>query len=174
MKPCGATNRQGEPCQRAAMPNGRCSKHGGPSPGAPIRHGRYSLTHRATLADKVERFLDDPAPGDLSHELALLRALLQDYLERFGEHIPMRAEDVQFLAGLIREVGAMVERVARILNASALTAAEVTYLEARLADLLVEYVPDPAARRRFLDELGADRRPARPGLGPARHLNGDH
>jgi hypothetical protein len=173
MKACGAKNRRGEPCQRAAMPNGRCSKHGGTSPGAPIRHGRYSLTHRQALAEKVEHFLDDPAPGDLTAELALLRGFLQDYLERFGEHQALRAEDIQFLAGLIREVGAMVERVARILNQTALTAAEVTYLEARLADLLVDYVPDPEARRRFLDELGADRRPARPGLGPPRHLNGD-
>ena len=51
---CGAKTRSGAPCKGAAMPNGRCRMHGGPSTGprteagkAAIRasrtkHGRYS------------------------------------------------------------------------------------------------------------------------------------
>ena len=45
---CGARTRAGTPCRGAAMPNGRCRMHGGPSPGAPkgnqhaYKHGRYS------------------------------------------------------------------------------------------------------------------------------------
>jgi hypothetical protein len=51
---CGARTRKGTSCQQAAMPNGRCRMHGGPSTGpkteagiAAIRasrtkHGRYS------------------------------------------------------------------------------------------------------------------------------------
>ena len=44
---CGAKTRAGTPCQRAPMPNGRCSKHGGKShPSGPLhpryRHGYYS------------------------------------------------------------------------------------------------------------------------------------
>ena len=45
---CLAKTRRGVPCQAAAMPNGRCRMHGGPSPGAPkgnrnaFKHGRYS------------------------------------------------------------------------------------------------------------------------------------
>jgi hypothetical protein len=45
---CGARTRSGKPCLQAAMPNGRCRMHGGPSPGAPKGnknrwvHGRYS------------------------------------------------------------------------------------------------------------------------------------
>ena len=51
---CGARTRAGTPCKAAAMPNGRCRMHGGPSTGprteagkAAIRasrtkHGRYS------------------------------------------------------------------------------------------------------------------------------------
>src|SRR3954468_22064671 len=30
---CGARRRDGEPCRGAAMPNGRCRMHGGPSTG---------------------------------------------------------------------------------------------------------------------------------------------
>ena len=173
MSQCGAKTRGGSPCGRLAMPNGRCDMHGGKSPGGPIRHGRYSLTHRQALADKVERFLDDPAPGDLTAELALLRALLQEYLERFTEHQALRAEDIQFLAGLIREVGAMVERVARILNQSALTAAEVQYLTARVADLVVQYIAEPDAQHGFLDELRAAVGPGRRALGARPGLDGD-
>ena len=46
---CGARRRDGETCQGAAMPNGRCRMHGGKSPGAPkgeangnYRHGRFT------------------------------------------------------------------------------------------------------------------------------------
>jgi hypothetical protein len=58
---CGAKTRAGTPCKSAAMPNGRCRMHGGPSTGpkteagkAAIRasrtkHGRYS---QASIADR--------------------------------------------------------------------------------------------------------------------------
>jgi hypothetical protein len=46
---CGAHCRTtGQPCQQAAMPNGRCRMHGGRSTGPPkgnknnFQHGRYS------------------------------------------------------------------------------------------------------------------------------------
>lgn len=47
-KRCGAKTRSGKPCQAAAMPNGRCRMHGGPSPGPPkgsqnaLKHGYYT------------------------------------------------------------------------------------------------------------------------------------
>jgi hypothetical protein len=60
---CGAKTRSGAPCRSAAMPNGRCRMHGGPSTGprteagkAAIRasrtiHGRYS---HAAVAERRE------------------------------------------------------------------------------------------------------------------------
>ena len=51
---CGAKTRAGKPCKAAAMPNGRCRMHGGPSTGprtpegierirqSRTKHGRYS------------------------------------------------------------------------------------------------------------------------------------
>ncbi len=54
MKHGGAKTRAGGACRRAAMPNGRCSKHGGKSlvgPAAPaFRHGRSSKLLPARLA----------------------------------------------------------------------------------------------------------------------------
>ena len=55
---CGARTRSGAHCRAAAMPNGRCRMHGGPSTGprtteglansrqARLRHGRYSAARR--------------------------------------------------------------------------------------------------------------------------------
>ena len=61
---CGAKTRSGKPCQQAAMPNGRCRMHGGPSPGAPKGnknrwvHGRHSaeaIENRRAVAELMRR-----------------------------------------------------------------------------------------------------------------------
>ena len=163
---CGAKTRSGKTCKSRAMPNGRCRMHGGPNPGRPIIHGRYSLAHRQGLAEKVQAFLDDPRPGDLSDELALMRALLQDYLGRYPDGVSLPAQEIERIMSMVETVSRLVERIARILNTTALTQAEVQLLQARIVDLLVKYVDDPGQRLAFLDELaatvGAGRGDARP------------
>ena len=154
-KRCGAKTRSGTPCQSWGLANGRCRMHGGTSPGRPIIHGRYSLIHRAALAAKVATFLADPRPGDLTDELALLRALLQDYLERFPDGVPLPIKDIERVLDMVDAVARLVERISRIVNQTALTQAEVQLLQVRIVDLLVKYVDDPSRRLAFLDELGA-------------------
>ncbi len=129
--------------------------HGGTSPGRPVIHGRYSLIHRAALADKVATFLADPRPGDLTDELALLRALLQDYLERFPDGVPLDVSEIGRVMDMVDAVARLVARISRIMNQTALTQAEVQLLQVRIVDLLVKYVADPAQRLAFLDELTA-------------------
>ncbi len=133
----------------------RCRMHGGTNSGRPIETGRYSLTHRVALADKMQTFLADPRPGDLTAELALMRALLADYLSRFPDGTPLPALEIERIFELVEAVSRLVERIARIMNQTALTAAEVKLLQARIVDLLVKYVADPAQRLAFLDELAA-------------------
>lgn len=41
---CGAKNRQGNPCRRRPMKNGRCHFHGGKSPGGKLGN-QYALRH---------------------------------------------------------------------------------------------------------------------------------
>lgn len=154
MHVCGARTRDGDPCKNVPVHGAqRCRMHGGASPGRPVIHGRYSLAHRAALADKMRAFLEDPRPGDLSHELALMRALLADFLDRFPTGQPLPAKEIERIMAMIAEVSRLVERISRIQNATALTAAEVRLLEAVLADLLTRYLDDPTKRLRFLDEL---------------------
>lgn len=155
---CGAKTNSGAPCKTPPMPNGRCRMHGGKSLSGPdsptFRHGRYSLTARENMAIKAQQFLNDPAPGDLTGELAILRALLQTYLDRF-EHTTMALSDIQSVYGMIDSIGRMVERISKILNETALTQAELQVLQATLADMLIRYIDDDDRRAQFMGELQA-------------------
>lgn len=172
---CGAKTRTtGKPCKKPQgwgtqhVGFGKCRLHGGATP---IKHGRYSLVHRQSLQAKVSEFLADPAPGDLSSELALTRALLQDYLNRFGEDVALPMTSIKHINDMVEQIGKTVERISRILNQTALTQAEVQVLQVTIADLLLRYMDDPDQRIAFLGELrkalagtGFDRTPDRPSL----------
>ena len=86
-KQCTATAKStGERCQNPAV-NGWdvCRLHGAGSPkkgttgGAPPTHGRYSAKRRESLQEKIEEYRQEN-PAELWEELALLRALLQEWL----------------------------------------------------------------------------------------------
>ena len=152
MPDCGAKCRDGHACTQPAMLNGRCKMHGGKA-GRPITHGRYSLAHRASLAEKAQRFREDPAPGDLSEELILMRALLQDFLDRYADGIPLPADSIAAAYAMLGSITATVERIFRILNQTALTQAEVQYLAHRLSDALNLHVADPEQRACIMDAI---------------------
>lgn len=164
MTVCGAQTRTGGRCGQAPgwgtdhPGSGRCKLHGGKSPSGvaaqQFRHGRYSLTHRENMAIKAQQFLNDPAPGDLASELALMRALLQTYLDRFDVS-PLKLSDIQSIYAMIDTIGRMVERISKILNETALTQAELQVLQATLADMLLRYIDDDGKRTQFMDELSA-------------------
>jgi hypothetical protein len=155
----GKNRRTGKPCELIAgwgtdhVGSGKCRKHGGgPNMGRPIEHGRYSVKHAQSLQDKVEAFRHDPEPGNLLDELALNRALLQDMLDKMLDG-PVTADARRHIFDMTESIGKTVERIAKIRNQTALTAAEVAYVTARFSDLMVQYIDDPAKRAAFLDEL---------------------
>lgn len=159
---CGAKAKgTGEPCRRPAgwgtdhPGEGRCKLHGGVSSGRPVVHGRYSVKHRAKLAEKYQAFLGDPHPGDLVNELAMMRALFQDYLSRFEDGVPLGADDIGRLYSMLDTIGKLVERINRILTNTALTTAEIQYLQARIVDLIGRYIDDRQQREAFIRELRA-------------------
>lgn len=85
----------------------------------------------------------------------LMRALLQEYLDRFGDNDRLPYDDIARIFSMVEAISRLVERIAKILAATALTQAEVQYLQARIVDLLSTYVPDPNKRTEFLDALSA-------------------
>lgn len=58
--------------------------HGG-NAGRPITHGRYSKIHRPRIKELLAQHEADPDPLNLLPELALLRSLIEDYVERYDE-----------------------------------------------------------------------------------------
>lgn len=154
---CGATAKStGKPCKRPAgwgtdhVGFGRCKLHGGATP---IKHGRYSLAHRQALEAKAEKYMQDPRPGDLSAELALMRALLQDFLDRYPDGISLPLDHIAAIYEMTEKISRMVERISKILSQTALTQAELQMFQAKLAELLIKYIDEPDDRTRLLDEL---------------------
>lgn len=170
MAQCTATAKStGKRCRRHAVAGYTvCQVHGAGSPkqgrpgGRPPVHGRYALKHQAGLQEKQAVFLADPTPGDLTAELALMRALLEDYMERYGDFddAPL-PEHYERLFDMIETITGTVERIHRILSKTALTQAELLYIQAKIADLVNRYIDDPDRRKQFLAELRQAVEPSR-------------
>lgn len=86
---CGAASRRtGRPCANVAgfrtphVGAGRCYLHGGLNP---IKHGRYSTIKRERIRDLIEQHAADPDPLNVLPEIAALRALFQEFIERYDE-----------------------------------------------------------------------------------------
>jgi hypothetical protein len=159
---CGAKKRSdGTPCKRPAgwgtdhAGTGRCKLHGGSSlkgvDNPNYKHGKYAEYLNETTRERIEAF-DAHDPLALVDELNIQRALLADYLGRFKE-LNATAGDINMLMAWAAEIGRMVERIVKIRNDSALTAAEVKLLKARLLDVVPKYIDDPDKQRQFIIDL---------------------
>lgn len=155
---CDARTRSGTACQRPAgwgtdhAGTGRCKLHGGGSAGAPIKHGIYSAKHHERLAARIREHGSNPHPKGLEEELALCRALLAEFLDRFTRD--PSADEIDRIGDMAERIARIADRAARIDNQTALTAAELTLLQARFADLALKYVP-VEERAAFADDLRA-------------------
>lgn len=153
-KTCGAKTRSGGRCKCAPMANGRCYRHGGATPSGPdsvhYSHGAYSKWTPKEISDKVETFLAAD-PFDLTEELALSRGLLADFMSKIK--LPMKDAQLETAAMLVDRIRKTVESINRIKNDSALTAAEITYLAARAAEVVGRYIDDPTEQKAFIQDL---------------------
>lgn len=135
--------------------HGAGSPNKGRAGGAPIITGRYSIK-RHELATKAQAFVNDPTPGDLTGELVLMRTLLQEYLDRFGdEKTRLPFDDMQRIFGMAEAISRLAERIAKILATTALTQAEVQRFKQAFLAELPNYVPDPDKRVEFITAIGA-------------------
>jgi hypothetical protein len=159
----------GQRCKnRAVRGFAVCRMHGagnvnqGAITGRPVTHGLYSLKHRQSLGDKVEEYLAIAAPESLASELALLRALLQDLLDKIPDGSQINYETRAAALTLVDYIGKTVERESKVRNSNALTAAEITLLLAALKGATEKYIDDPIKRAAFIDEIRAAIGIARP------------
>ena len=153
------TKTTGQRCKAPAVTGStKCRMHGGKTPrgvdSPHLKTGLYSKYLPAQIGDKVQTFLEAD-PLELLSELALLRALLAEYISRF-DGINPSAQDITILADLAERVGKFSERINKMRNDTALTGAEMAFLAARVADIVVRYIDDPDIQRTFVaDFVGA-------------------
>lgn len=154
---CGAKRRNGQPCKAPAMENGKCRIHGGKSLKSVdhpnYKHGMYDKYAPVEIREKIADFLEAD-PFDLTNELALTRALLAEFLSRFVEGTNLDAISISILSDLIDRVSKTVATIAKLKNDSALSAAEVRYLQVRAVDVAFKYFPEePEKQRQFIADL---------------------
>jgi hypothetical protein len=149
---------------------GSCKFHGGRAIDSQyFSNGRQSVMTKTLLKDTLKEFLkqDKAELLDLTYELAAAKAIMRQMIEEFpeaGSDNPIK--DMEFGKWLRRfnesigTLGNLVEKISRVDNRNALTAAEVLYMRAVLVDVFMKYVPDPMLREKavkeFADRLGGD------------------
>lgn len=156
-KVCGAKNRQGKPCQKPPMANGRCRLHGGATPSGPesanYKHGRYAMAFRGQLAKKFDNALADREPLDILPELAVQRSVLEQYIEKVSQSPKVSIQEMQNVSALAEDVVRTASQIVKMRNDTALTVAEIKFIQSGMLRLMEKYVPDPDRRRSFVEEL---------------------
>lgn len=123
--------------------------------GRPIVHGINSKRLekvKESIRDKIELHMEQRDPEDVREEMAVLRAFLDMAIEKHGDlrvvgidkdgnviQIPIDSTGaVTMLADTIRKTAASRTQMR---NSTALTAAELLLIQARLAEVIREFVP---------------------------------
>jgi hypothetical protein len=136
----------------------RCKLHGGATPSGPasanFKHGRYAKVFRGALAEKFLHATEETAPLDLLPELSVQRALLSQHIETISQKTnkPSIAE-LKSISVLAEDVVRTAATIAKVRNDTALTVAEIKFVQMNMLRLLEKYVPDPNRRRNFIEEL---------------------
>lgn len=138
---------------------GRCYIHGGNTlkgiDHPNFKHGqrsRYASVLKAQLATHYAALETDDA-FDIADELRLQRALLLDYMQ--AKEGTLKADERELLMQWSERISKTAERMTRMRNDTALTAAELKLIAARLADVVSRHIAEPDRQAAFLADLFA-------------------
>lgn len=163
-------SRKGGRCRKPTRQGyNACQIHGAgyrKKPGdGPLKHGRYSKFKDKPIGEAIERFAEDPQSLELPQELAVLRALFEDYIDRYDEFKdaliawnstlepkarPVRIMDLGEASRILNEVGLMVERIERIDLSKAISLTSLERIMGAMADVVANHVKSKAIRTRIL------------------------
>lgn len=170
MTVCGSATRAGGKCKQKAgwgtdhVGDGRCKLHGGLTP---VKHGRYSRIKRDSIRDLIAAYAEDPDPLDLMPELAALRALFQDWIERYDEFTdaliawhesfrtnddvrkPMRVLDISDGYRLLSEVSRVVQRIESVKAQNAISRADLSRILMEMTRVVEMEISDDGAKERI-------------------------
>lgn len=150
---------------------GRCKFHRGQKE---ITHGIYSNIERERIRDLYEEFAAAADPLDLEPEVAMLRAIYRDFIERYDQYlnavliwyanIPEELQDaILAVAGpkpkklldlsdgyrILREIGVMVERIEKVKAAHAISRKDFYRLIQEYARIVDARVDDDAIKEQI-------------------------
>lgn len=136
---------------------GACKYHGGCA-GKPARiTGKATRIERYMLQKKVDEYLemDRSQLLDLTYELAVSKALFNEFIEKAPDN-DGSAEYGMFLtrfSNIIKTLSDLVDKISKIENRNAITTAQVLYLKAAIAEILIKYLPEQDYRENAMREL---------------------
>jgi hypothetical protein len=81
---CGAKTRQGTPCRKSAMPNGRCLNHGGGSTGPRVPRTTHGIYAKVLLDDDLEVW-DQAALDNVDAHIRMKNVMLVRAHRRLNE-----------------------------------------------------------------------------------------
>lgn len=142
---------------------GACKFHGGATENnGRISTGRTAKAARQRLAGDIQKYLDKDRSEllDLSYELAATKAIFDEFLDTYPDLNAMDEDSIgeynkwiYRYQAMIQTLGGLVDKASRMENRNTLTAAQVLYLRATVADILMKYIKDPSDRDRAAKEL---------------------
>lgn len=135
---------------------GACNRHGGADRTPTMSNGMQAYATKNRLKAQIDKYLelDRGQLLDMTRELAFMKAMLEEQMERFPD-----PEDENYAmwfhraTELIGTMGTLVDKISRTDSRNTLTAAQVLYLKVTMADILMKYIVDPAMRQRATIEL---------------------
>ena len=138
---------------------GACKTHGGTDKRARAKNGQNSIASQNELKSRINAYIesgDRDSMLDLTYELAALRVLFQELVEHFPDPTDKSYTiQVSRAVTMIQATGSLVDKISRIQSRNNITAAQVMYLRAVVADILAKYLTDPDYRERAVKELMA-------------------
>lgn len=126
--------------------------HGGTQPIRTGQHRRYQITP-IRVRELLEAHGADEKPLDLLPELALARALLQEFIERTAEDD--HGEQLPEAIRLVDKVAGIVKAIEEIKSKNALTLADLSRLMLNMGLVVRKHVTDPAVCEKIQSDWDA-------------------
>lgn len=101
---------------------------------------------REDVQAKFENFKQATDQLDLKEELALFRAYLAKGLEKWQEEGELEFAEIHWVMDSIDRLSKLVQTIVTIRNSTALTMAEIQFLQLGMSQVLKKYVPTEALR----------------------------
>ncbi len=165
-KRCTAhTKATGDRCRNMAV-TGRtvCRLHGGKA-GRPPTHGLYALEHQTKLAELHKDLMKLEDPLDLRPELGMLRALVQDWIDRYDQTRealllwsqsfenprPITIHDVSEGWKILEAISRVVERIEKARSQNAISRPDLVRVMQEMGRVVERHVRDPETLERIRD-----------------------